>query len=97
MGSACRAHSQQIEPQSESSWLPKVVEGIQYFSEQVFQNCYSRVLKAVLYVEGMKRWKMFLEEVGAGFCSVHFCSGGHMKRILPPKLITLKAISHLKL
>lgn len=45
----------------------------------------------------MKRWKMFLEEVGAGFYSVHFCSGGHVKRILPPKLITLKAISHLKL
>lgn len=97
VGSAWGAHNHQTEPQSQSCQLPEVVEGIKYFRELIFQSCYSKVLKAVFHVEGTKRWKMFLEEVGVGFYWVHFCSGGQLKRILPQKLLTLKAISHLKL
>lgn len=75
----------------------QVGEDIKYFNEQIFQNCYLRLLIAVFHAGSMKRWRMFLEEVGVGFYWVRFCSGGQVKTILPQKLLTLKAISHLKL
>jgi len=71
-------------------------------SERILQIYYSGDVKAIFPLEGMKRWKMVLAKVDAGvfyFYDMHFHSVSPIKecKIFPPKLLTFKAKSHLKL